>query len=134
MNGRERGKRKTVKLSSLVETITHAPMPLMQWAGSQRVKNLNIGNMRADPTVSPQPNEIGEDGRVKAGSGVAPGTPKMALLMTHLTCGVASYPLHLKPHSMKHQRTLKSYGHTPHRPLSRMQWEVPIPQCHGMIR
>ena len=38
-----------------------------------------------------------EDGRVEAGRGVAPGTPKMTLLVTRLTHGVTSYPLHLGP-------------------------------------
>ena len=97
MNSRERGERKAVKLSSLVETNARTPAPLAQGARSQRVKNLNIKDMRADSTVSPQPNEIGEDGRVEAGRGVAPGTPKMTLPITHLTHGVTSYPLHLSP-------------------------------------
>ena len=108
-------------------TIAHASMPLAQGARSQRVKNLNIGNMKADPAVSPQPDEIGEDSRVEAGRGVAPGTLMMTLLMVHLAYRVTSYPLHLKPHRMKDQRTLKSHRWTPHRPLSRMQWEVLIP-------
>ena len=55
----ERGERKAIKLSLLVEIITHAPTPLVQGARSWKVESLNTGNMKAGPAVSPQPNETG---------------------------------------------------------------------------
>ena len=90
--------------------------------------------MKAGPAVSPQPNETGGDGKVEVGRGEAPGTPKMTLLVTCLTHGVTSYPLHIKPHRMTHQKTPKLLIWTPHRLLSKMQWGALIPPCCGMIR
>ena len=119
MNSEERDEMKAIKLSLLEETTACTPTPLAWGARSRRVKNLNIGDMRADPTVSPQPDGIGGDGRVEAG-GIAPGTPRMTLLVTHLNRRVTSYPLHLEPHRMKHQRTPKSHRWISYRLLLRM--------------
>ena len=125
---------KAIKLSLPVATIAYVPMPLVQGARSQNVKSLNTRNMKAGPAVSSQPKGTGGDSKVEVGRGEAPGTPKMTLLVTHLARGVASYPLHLEPHRMTHQKTLKSLVWTPHRLLSKIQWGVLVPPCHGMIR
>ena len=95
-------------------------MLLVQGARSQKVERLNTRNMKAGPTVSPQPNKTGGDGKVEVGRGEAPGT-LMTLLMTCLAHRVTGYPLHLEPHRMTHQKTPKSLVQTPHRPLSKMQ-------------
>ena len=53
MNEGETGERKAIKLSLPVEIIAHAPAPLVQGAGSQKVESLNTRNIKAGPTVSP---------------------------------------------------------------------------------
>ena len=50
-----------------MEIFTHDPTPLVQGARSQKVKSLNTGNMKAGPTVSPQPDKIGGDSKVELG-------------------------------------------------------------------